>query len=87
MAEPLTITDPGDLEALDALARRRDTSPEALLRSLIKAEKHRLDAAERANQAGWDEVFQAAREVARATPEYMRTSNHDWLYDENGLPV
>lgn len=34
----------------------------------------------------YDSILAAAREAAKHKPPGL-TSNHDWLYDENGLPT
>lgn len=31
--------------------------------------------------------IERTRSIADRLPEDQRTSNHDWLYDENGLPT
>ena len=33
-----------------------------------------------------DEVLRMGQETRERLPENQRTSDHDWLYDENGLP-
>ena len=33
-----------------------------------------------------DEVLRMGRETRERLPENQRTIDHDWLYDENGLP-
>ena len=33
-----------------------------------------------------DEVLRMGRETRERLPEDQRTSDHNWLYDENGLP-
>ncbi len=33
-----------------------------------------------------EEVLRMGRETRKRLPESQRTSDHDWLYDEHGLP-
>lgn len=33
-----------------------------------------------------DEILRMGQETRARLPDEERTSNHDWLYDENGLP-
>ena len=89
MPEPLTITDPKDLETLDTLAQERGVTRERVLHeTLARLRRDGLgDRATPEDADGWDEVFRMARQMVKATRPERRTSNHDWLYDENGLPA
>lgn len=86
MSRTLTLPDEA-VEIADSLARKQSISREEAVLRALKGRQDELADAERVNQEGWDEVFRAAREIARNTPPELRTHDHDDLYDENGLPV
>lgn len=78
----LNIKDDALIGKLRALAARRQTSITDTLRRLV-AEEEARDAADR--QARYDRIMEISERAAALVPPGT-TSDHSYLYDENGLP-
>lgn len=79
---PLYIKDAGVAELAKDLARRSRCSVTDLVRRALENERERIEKLEAAR----DEEVRAIQERFRRTwPE--GSSNHDFLYDQNGQPM
>lgn len=79
---PLYVKDAGVAELAKELARRRRCTVTELVRHALESERERI---EKADAARDEEVRAIQERFKRAWPE--GTSNHDFLYDKDGLQI
>jgi hypothetical protein len=79
---PLYIKDAGVAELAKDLARRSRRSVTDLVRQALENERERIERAEAARD---EEVRAIQKRFRRDWPE--GSSNHDFLYDQNGQPI
>lgn len=80
---PLVIDDDKVAELAQNLAKRRRSTVTDVIRQALEREQETLEAE---REAVWRDI-QAMQARIRAEWKGPLTSNHDFLYDENGDPI